>query len=357
MCAIIKSPSDTGCHIINKTDFMEIEMADSSLRLLILLKHLPREPAFISSQTLHQRMQDEGYSVSLRTIQRDLSALSLHFPLIQNQPSGIGKTGLGWAFARDSQNISFPVMGSAAALTFSMAMRHLQQLLPVSALAYLKPIQNEAENQLNKHNSSRYQSWLDKVRITPLHFLQPPQTDGDVVALIYQALLESRQFKASYKGVPERIIHPYGLVQQGHTLYLVCRFYEFDDIRITALHRFASVQLLDENVRPFPEFEIDDYLGKGAMQWLMPEKSNIFLELRINENLAYYLEETPIAEGQQIEQDASQDDSYFLRANLQDSQQLRYWLLSQADQLEILGPVEMREWITGVASHQAKLYL
>jgi len=93
------------------------------------------------------------------------------------------------------------------------------------------------------------------------------------------------------------------------------------------------------------------------MQWLMPEKSNIFLELRINENLAYYLEETPVAEGQQIEQDASQDDSYFLRANLQDSQQLRYWLLSQADQIEILGPVEMREWIAGVASHQAKLYL
>lgn len=74
----------------------------------------------------------------------------------------------------------------------------------------------------------------------------------------------------------------YGLVQQGHTLYLLCRLYQFDDIRITALQRYADVEVLDEAVRPFPEFNIDDYLGDGAMYWPLPERQQIALKLRVS---------------------------------------------------------------------------
>ncbi|MFB1011409.1 MAG: WYL domain-containing protein, partial [Thiopseudomonas sp.] len=85
------------------------------------------------------------------------------------------------------------------------------------------------------------------------------------------ALLEDKQIKAAYRGKPDRIIHPYGLIQQGGILYLICRFYEFDDIRITALQRYNKVEVLEENTRPFPDFKIDEYLNQGAMKWL-PEK-------------------------------------------------------------------------------------
>lgn len=52
-------------------------MADSSLRLLLLLQQIPREPRSISSQQLHDRLADAGYTVSLRTVQRDLVSLCL----------------------------------------------------------------------------------------------------------------------------------------------------------------------------------------------------------------------------------------------------------------------------------------
>lgn len=257
-------------------------MADSSLRLLLLLQQIPREPRSISSQQLHKRLEDAGYPVSLRTVQRDLVSLSSHFPLIQNTPTGRGKTGVAWAFSKGSPHLAFPGMDAVTALTVSMAMAHLQSLLPRQVLQYLEPWQFEAETQLGQHNSSKYHDWINKVRVVPQHFLQAPQVDAEAVALIYEALLENRKFSATYKGKPERIIHPYGLVQQGHTLYLVCRFYNFDDVRITALHRYQAVELLDEPVRAFPEFNIDDYLDSGAMQWVLPDRQRIALKLLVS---------------------------------------------------------------------------
>lgn len=331
-------------------------MADSSLRLLLMLRQIPREPTFIGTQQLQSALADAGHEVSLRTIQRDLHSLSAYFPLIQNTPQGRGKTGLGWAFMRDSQSLSFPVMGSAAALTLSMALQHLQQLLPAQALQYLEPLRKEAENLLSGHNDGQYQSWMDKVRTAPQHTLLPPVIETEVMDQVYLALLENRQLKATYRGQPERIIHPYGLVQQGHTLYLLCRFYRFDDIRITALHRYEDVEVLDEAVRPFPEFNIDDYLGDGAMYWPLPERQQISLKLRAASSVVTVLRETPLSPNQQISADAAENDWFVVQAKVLDSRQLRRWILGQNVQVEVLEPASLRQWLGDIAREQVLRY-
>lgn len=332
-------------------------MADASLRLLLLLQQIPREPRYISSQQLYERLDDAGYAVSLRTVQRDLVKLSSHFPLVQSEATGRGKTGVAWAFSKDSQHMAFPSMDAVTALTVSMAFEHLKPLLPRQVLQYLQPWQQEAEEQLHKLNSSKFQGWMDKVRIAPQHFLQAPQVDAEAVALIYEALLENRQFMATYKDKAERIIHPYGLVQQGHTLYLLCRFYQFDDVRITALHRYQSVELLDEPVRPFPEFNIDDYLDGGAMQWLLAEPQRLKLKLRIIPWLARHLEETPLADQQSVTIDPHNPERYLLEAEVLDGMQLRRWLLSQGAGLQVLEPAKLREWMANIVQEQAQNYL
>lgn len=320
-------------------------MTEPSLRMLLLLQNIPREPRFISSQDLRSRMEDFGFSVSLRTIQRDLSALSTHFPLIQNEPQGRGKTGVGWAFSRDSQRTAFPGMSTATALTLSMAVEYLQSLLPSQVLQHLEPLQQEAGEQLAKHNSAKYQGWMNKVRVVPHHFLQPPQVNAEAVELIYLALLENRQFCATYNGKPDCVIHPYGLVQQGHTLYLLCRFYQFDDVRITALHRYEQVQLLDEATRLFPEFNIDDYLNTGAMQWTLPEEKALQLKLRVTSWMADHLAETALSDNQSLIADEKNPDHFILEAQVLDSMQLRWWILSQCEGLVVLEPAQLRDWV------------
>ena len=332
-------------------------MADSSLRLLLLLQQIPREPRSRSSQQLHERLEDAGYPVSLRTVQRDLVSLSSHFPLVQSTPTGRGKTGVAWAFSKGSQHLAFPGMDAVTALTVSMAMEHLQSLLPRQVLQYLEPWQLEAEAQLRQHNSSKYHDWMSKVRVVPQHFLQAPQVDAEAVGLIYEAVLENRKFSATYKGKPERIIHPYGLVQQGHTLYLICRFFEFDDVRITALHRYQEVELLDESVRSFPEFDIDDYLDSGAMQWVLPDRQRIALKLLVSPWLAAHLEETPLADKQILTTDPQHAERYVLEAQVLDGMQLRRWLLSQGAGLQVLEPEPLREWMREIVREQAHSYM
>lgn len=332
-------------------------MADSSLRLILMLQQIPREPRYISSQQLYARLDDAGYAVSLRTVQRDLVKLSSHFPLVQSEATGRGKTGVAWAFSKNSQHMAFPGMDAVTALTVSMAFEHLKPLLPRQVMQHLQPWQREAEEQLHKLNSSKYQGWMDKVRIAPQHFLQAPQVDAEAVGWIYEALLENRQFRATYKDKAERIIHPYGLVQQGHTLYLLCRFYEFDDVRITALHRYQSVELLDESVRPFPEFNIDDYLDSGAMQWVLPDQQCLELKLRISPWLAQHLEETPLSGNQVLTADAQYPEHFLLEVEVLDGMQLRRWLLSQGTGLQVLGPEQLREWMANIVREQARSYL
>lgn len=317
-------------------------MADSSLRLVLLLREIPREPQFISTQVLLDRLIDAGHGVSLRTVQRDLQALSAYFPLVQNKPQGRGKTGLGWAFAASSQSISFPVMGSAAALTLMLASQHLSNLLPPQVMEHLRPFVQEAESLLDSQQQGKYRNWFDKVRMAPSSPLLPPQVAPDSLARIYQALLDGRQLHATYNGQPERIIHPYGLVQQGSVLYLICRFYDYDDVRITALHRYREVELLDEPVREFAEFRIDEYLEQGVMQWSPGGK--IQLELQLTPWLGKHLEESPLSYQQYLKEQP--DGSFRFKANLLDSIQLRRWLLSYCTDLEVIRPIELRGWLS-----------
>lgn len=328
-------------------------MADSSLRLLLLLREIPREPQYVSTSTLHDRMVAAGHEISLRTIQRDMQALSTYFPLVQNKPQGRGKTGLGWAFAANSQNISLPVMGSAAALTLMLARQHLQHLLPTEVLKHLEPFVQEAHSLLNTQNHGQYRDWYNKVRIAPQNVLLPPEVDASTLTPIYQALLESRQFSATYNGQPERIIHPYGLVQQGSVLYVICRFYEYDDVRITALQRYSEVKVLEDPVRDFPDFRIDDYLGQGVMHW--SPGGEIELKIKVKSWLANHLDESPLSYQQQLQK--CEDGQYLITAEVLDSLQLRRWLLSYCTELEILAPVEIREWIVEQLSRAVKAHI
>ena len=332
-------------------------MADSGLRLLLILKKLPRAPRCISTRQIHEQLLDDGYQVTLRTIQRDMDTLSAHFPIIQTAPTGKGKAGAGWAFHPDSKHTGIPLMDPSAALTLLMGMEHLQQILPPQVASHLHPLQAEAEDTLQQIDRRNYHSWIDKVRVIPQHILQPAQIDEASLQAVYTALLDNRQFVARYNGKPDQLIHPYGLVQRGTTIYLLCRFFHFDDVRITALHRYADVRLLNDSVRPFPDFHIDDYLGTGIMHWPWDNAASIRLKLRINDWLAGYLTESPLADNQKIAADNTRPGWYNLQATVMDSHELRWWLLSQGGSLQVLGPKSLRCWFAENAKTQLDYYL
>lgn len=54
---------------------------DTLLRLFALLRLIPTEPQRIATPTLLEKLRERGFSVTLRSIQRDLNRLSIPFSL------------------------------------------------------------------------------------------------------------------------------------------------------------------------------------------------------------------------------------------------------------------------------------
>ncbi len=53
----------------------------TTLRHLAMLRRIPRAPGFIATPDLRSALESLDYAVDIRTVQRDLEALSSIFPL------------------------------------------------------------------------------------------------------------------------------------------------------------------------------------------------------------------------------------------------------------------------------------
>lgn len=57
-------------------------MSNTAVRYLTMLRMVPRFPKSITTTELAERLEDHGFSVTMRSIQRDLEKLSTDFPLL-----------------------------------------------------------------------------------------------------------------------------------------------------------------------------------------------------------------------------------------------------------------------------------
>lgn len=71
---------------------------DTMLRLLTMLRHIPKHPQQITAKELFDRLASDGFKVSKRTVERDLLSLSEIFSLISNERS----LPYGWCWSRES---------------------------------------------------------------------------------------------------------------------------------------------------------------------------------------------------------------------------------------------------------------
>mgnify|MGYP002663411098 CR=1 FL=1 len=127
-------------------------------RLLEILKRLPTRGAGISARELTDWLTDEGFEVSKRTVERDLSALAVHFQLVYNDKS----VPYGWRWMRDAV-AGFPALTVADAMSLHLVEDLLAPLLPAALLDSLRPRFRQARK---KRPSAAFFVWL------------PPISDG-----------------------------------------------------------------------------------------------------------------------------------------------------------------------------------
>ncbi len=68
-------------------------LSNTAVRYLTMLRMVPRYPKSITTTELAQRLEEQDFSVTMRSIQRDLEKLSADFPLLVDESAALWANG------------------------------------------------------------------------------------------------------------------------------------------------------------------------------------------------------------------------------------------------------------------------
>lgn len=297
-----------------------------------------------SAEELANALDARGFTVTSRTIERDLEGLRRVLPLdtaLQSRPKR-------WRW-RKQLAVDIPGMEAAEAMAVHLTHDTLATHLPASLLEALQKRIHQANRTLTaiaKAGSRR--RWTDKVRVIPAHIvLRPPTIPTRVLQTIQTALLQEIPLEAQYRSHQDaehrkRLLFPRGLILRGSSIYLIAHDKDGDsDPRHYALQRFASVKLRELERWPKGAFSLDAFLQDGARQF--GDGAEVTLKAKISEELGRILRDTPM--GKDMRLAGSDDGRFTLTTTVRDTWALHTWILGHAEHIEVEKPAKLRKLI------------
>ncbi|MDZ3994732.1 WYL domain-containing protein [Pseudomonas sp. Teo4] len=98
-------------------------------------------------------------------------------------------------------------------------------------------------------------------------------------------------------------------------------------------------------------FDLQVLLRDGVLQ--TPQADGLELQVWVSDSLARQLRESPLSTDMQL---TALDHGHRLRATVRDGWPLRWWLLSQGDQVVVELPLELRQEVANTLRRAAGLY-
>ncbi len=325
----------------------------SLLRQWQLLHLLPsRAPGITVTELLDKLKED--YRVERKTIERDLLALSEYFPLQCNDKS----KPYGWYWAGSHQ---LPGMTLQEALLLQLADPMLKQLLPSFVTEVLGAKINEAKRLVAKNQQHKTLRLSEKLAfVAGPQLQQPPSINAECLLAVQTALFNDCCvqvcYQSPYKEHAEhsriQLLHPVAMVQSGLQLYLLAVVDGYEDVRLFALARVLQATMTEQAALRPADFNLQDYLTAGGLQFL--SGGSFQMTARINAKLARLLEESPL--GEQMQLNYSEPAWPVLTTRVQDSWNLRMWLLSQGSNIEVQSPALLRQQMIDELKDTLALY-
>jgi len=343
------------------------EPKDAILRQWVMLQLIPREPGGITTQQLRKKLAeaDPLYDVHKRTIERNLMQMMSIFPTLDYREQSGGNL---WFWERDTV-IDIPKLDAKTALMFRLAKDYLSPLLPKATLKELEPHFKQAESTLKDMGERHYSRWPDKIRIIQNSIqLRHPDINDDILDTAYDALFHDRKMLTTYRlrngEICDYQISLLGLVFRDGVIYVVSQIDGKDNVRQLPLHRMLVNSLSDEPSTPPLGFDLDQYVrtyfdyplrelkGNEARRNEIPDK--ITLTLALDPVSAVHLRESPLSEDQ-TEKNLP-DGRVAFTASVNNTERLRWWILSYGPYIELLAPSQLRQEIRDKLQATTKLY-
>ncbi len=293
-----------------------------------LLRRIPRSRKVTASE-LHQQLKDAGIERDLRTIQRQLEMLSEHFEIERDDRS----KPYGYRWLEKAKGLTVPNLTPQESLLLQLAEEHLKNLLPARLMKSMSGFFGQAKRNLDYGSNARLErEWPSKVRVVATSQpLLPPAIRTGVFETVSDALYSNRWLNLDYRnaaGTENRIqVMPLGLVQQGHRLYLVCRYHGYDNERNLALHRILTAEMSTLSFERPKEFDLKKYDDEGRFGF--GEGEHIRLTFRIERQSGLHLLETPLSHDQKVIE--LEDGDLEITATVIESAMLDWWLRGFGD--------------------------
>ncbi|MHA7834147.1 MAG: helix-turn-helix transcriptional regulator [Algiphilus sp.] len=333
------------------------EKTDQTYRQWLLLRSIPRAPNRRSTRELYECLRAEGYEITLRSVQRDLLALSTQFGFVDEVE---GRTSY-WFWPRDFRVLDVPGMEPETALVFFMAQRHLGEAVPPSVLRQLEPYFRQAEHVLEQTGGQLLGNGSSRVRLLPKGpGLQRPDTRPEVLTALEEGVVFQRTLRMHYQRRGEQHIQvhkidPRGLVLKDGVTYLVGTYgsqlppYHF------AAHRIQAAETTGQSSPPLPDFDLDRYLHSVRAFDYPYQDQCIALQLLVAKGLREHLEERPLSAEQRFE-DIAPDGSALVHVSVPDTSELRWWLLAHGEAVKVVAPADLRDEVAATLSAAASQY-
>ena len=307
---------------------------DTALLLMEILKRIPRQRR-VTAAELQKQLAAHGYDRNIRSIQRHLDTLSSAFALERDERS----KPFGYRWMEQAPALSLPGLTAQESLLLQLAQAHLQALLPPRLMRSMELYFEQAGRNLDggglpgDENVRSARQWLRKVRVVPTSQpLLPPKIAPEVFEEVTAALQDNRWLQVQYRNAAQQehdaCVMPLGLVQQGTSLYVVCRFKGYDNERNLALHRMHSAQALLENFTYPDNFDLARYEAAGRFGY--GDGAHIALRFCITKTAGLHLTEARLSEDQRVQE---HDEHYTITATVVDSAMLTWWLRGFGDEV------------------------
>lgn len=319
-------------------------------RIQMLLTLLPY-PRKVSVRYVIEQLENKGHLVTERTVQRDLIQLSCDFGIVSD-----GKVPASWGWAQNCEN-PFQTLGLdwATAIVFRLSEQYLQNVLPRSAIKYLKPYFQEAGKTLSR--DSKAKNWVSRIRVLDRGLSRiPPPISSKIEALLNEAMLNDKQVEIHYENTAgekkDYTLNIYGLVSRGGLLYLVGCYGQLVETRMFALHRIKEIEVLPTKNFVPSHFNFDKAIADGGLGFPVGDKK-IGIHLRMSDFKNTLGFEVKISQDQRVEQ---KPDGIHLFATVPDNMELRWWILGFGNKAEVLAPVGLRDEIRNNLVESLKKY-
>lgn len=301
---------------------------ESVLLALELLRRIPRNGKVTADQ-LHKQLQEAGIKRDLRSIQRQLKALSDHFDIERDDRS----KPHGYRWLPNADALALPHLTPQESLLLRLAEEHLRYQLPARLMKSMDGFFAQARRNLGEGDNARLErEWPGKVRVVAISQpLLPPTVRPEVFETVSEALYANRWLHVDYLNAAKKRVEadvmPLGLAQQGPRLYLICRFKGYDDDRALALHRIQSATMSTLDFQRPKDFDLKRYDDEGRFRFGNGER--IRLSFSIDGEYGAHLLETPLSADQTVKE--REDGSLRISATVVDSLLLMQWLRGFGD--------------------------